>query len=211
MTRLGEYFATHWMDYIWNILRHLEISAISVAFAMIIAIPLGILSTRCHIVEKISVKFWGMLRIIPSVAILIVCIPIIGTGIVPAVVALTILAIPPILINTTQAFKQLPESIVEAAVGMGMNPREVFFQIKVPLAFPIVFTGIRTAIVEVVASATLAAYIGAGGLGEIILTGLGLMRNDLLWLGGITVAVVSLGTGYLLNCIYKQATKYQRV
>ena len=210
MTKLGEYFAVHWMDYIIMILRHLEVSALSVVFAMIIAIPLGIFSTRCSMLEKLSVRFWGMLRIIPSIAILIVCIPIIGTGIVPAVVALTLLAIPPILINTTQAFKQLPEHIIEAAVGMGMDHRELFFKIKVPLAFPIVFTGVRTAIVEVIASATLAAYIGAGGLGEIILTGLGLMRNDLLWIGGVTVAVLSLGTGYLLSLIHKNVTKYQR-
>lgn len=211
MTKLGEYFSVHWMDYIQMILRHLEVSILSVAFAMLIAIPLGILSTRWDTVEKISVKFWGMLRIIPSVAILIVCIPVIGTGIVPAVVALTILAIPPILINTTQAFRQLPQPIIEAAMGMGMDNRDLFFKIKIPLAFPIMFTGVRTAIVEVVASATLAAYIGAGGLGEIILTGLGLMRNDLLWIGGITVAVMSLGVGALLNAVYKHATRYQKV
>ena len=191
--------------------RHLEVSALAVLLAMLIAIPLGILSTRSPLVEKVSVKFWGMLRIIPSVAILIVCIPVIGTGVVPAVVALTILAIPPILINTAQAFKQLPAPILEAAVGMGMDARQLFFKIKVPLAFPIVFTGIRTAIVEVIASATLAAYIGAGGLGEIILTGLGLMRNDLLWLGGVTVALLSLGSGWILNAIYKRVTAYQRV
>lgn len=211
MNRFVEYFSTHWQYYLEMILRHLEVSFLAILLAMVIAIPLGILSTKSEIIEKISVKFWGMLRIIPSIAILIVCIPLIGTGLVPAVVALTILAIPPILINTAQAFKQLPASIVEAAVGMGMDNRELFFRIKAPLAFPVVFTGIRTAIIEVIASATLAAYIGAGGLGEIILTGLGLMRNDLLWLGGVTVAILSLGSGFLLNRMYKSLTKYQRV
>lgn len=211
MTKLTEYFSEHWLDYLQMILQHLEVSIISVAFAMIIAIPLGIFSTRCCLIEKISTRFWGMLRIIPSLAILIVCIPVIGTGVVPAVIALTILAIPPILINTVQAFKQLPQPIIEAATGMGMNNRELFIKIKVPLAFPIIFAGVRTAIIEVIASATLASYIGAGGLGEIILTGMGLMRNDLLWIGGLTVAALSLGTGYLLNLIYKRATKYQRV
>ena len=211
MDQFAEYLSTHWQSLLRMIARHLEVSLLSVLLAMVIAIPLGILSTRSPTIEKVSVKFWGMLRIIPSLAILIVLIPIIGTGIVPAVVALTLLAIPPILINTVQAFKQLPEPIIEAAAGMGMDARELFFKIKVPLAFPIVFTGIRTAIVEVIASATLAAYIGAGGLGEIILTGLGLMRNDLLWLGGVTVAILSLGTGYLLNLVYKRVTAYQRV
>lgn len=205
------YLSTHWTYYLSMIARHLEVSALSVLLAMLIAIPLGILSTRSALVEKVSVKFWGMLRIIPSVAILIVLIPLLGTGVVPAVIALTILAIPPILINTAQAFKQLPEPILEAAVGMGMDAKQLFFKIKAPLAFPIVFTGIRAAIVEVIASATLAAYIGAGGLGEIILTGLGLMRNDLLWLGGVTVALLSLGSGFLLNALYRRVTRYQRV
>ena len=191
--------------------RHLVVSLLSVLAAMLIAIPFGILSTRSRVVERLSVKFWGMLRIIPSIAILIVCIPVIGTGVVPAVVALTILAIPPILINTAQAFRLLPEPIIEAAEGMGMDSRQLFFKIKVPLAFPTVFTGIRTAVVEVIASATLAAYIGAGGLGEIILAGLGLMRNDLLWLGGVTVALLSLGIGALLNKIHDKLTRYQRV
>ena len=205
------YLSTHWTYFLSMIGRHLEVSALSVVLAMLIAIPLGILCTHSPLLEKASVKFWGMLRIIPSVAILIVLIPVIGTGVVPAVVALTILAIPPILINTAQAFKQLPAPIVEAAVGMGMDARQLFFKIKAPLAFPIVFTGISTAIVEVIASATLAAYIGAGGLGEIILTGLGLMRNDRLWLGGVTVALLSLGTGFLLNVLYRRMTRYQRV
>ena len=93
------------------ILRHLEVSLLSVALAIIIAIPLGILSTRYSIVEKVSIKFWGMLRIIPSIAIFIVCIPIIGTGIVPAVVALTVLAIPPILIIQLRHLNSFPNRL----------------------------------------------------------------------------------------------------
>ncbi len=211
MSTFTNYLSTHFPYYLAMIGRHLGVSLLSVLAAMLIALPLGILCTGSPAAEKLSVRFWGMLRIIPSVAILIVCIPLIGTGVFPAVVALTILAIPPILINTVQAFRMLPEPTIEAAIGMGMSPSQLFFKIKAPLAFPTVFAGIRTAVIEVIASATLAAYIGAGGLGEIILTGLGLMRNDLLWLGGVTVALLSLGSGAILNRIHYRLTRYQRV
>ena len=101
--------------------------------------------------------------------------------------------------------------VIEAAEGMGMSKKRLFFTVKVPLAFPVVFTGIRTAVVEVIASATLAAYIGAGGLGTLIFTGLGLMRNDFLWIGGLSVAILSLGVGFILPLIDKWITRYERV
>lgn len=211
MQKIADYFATHSTEYVQMIGEHLEVSLLAVIFAMIIAIPLGIFSTRCKWLEKLSVGIWGTLRIIPSLAILVVCIPIMGTGIKPAVLALTVLAVPPILLNTTLAFQTLPQAVIEAGAGMGMSPMRLFFTVKVPLAFPVVFTGVRTAVVEVIASATLAAYIGAGGLGDLIFTGLGLMRNDLLWIGGISVAVLSLATGYLLDSLEKRITRYQRV
>lgn len=205
------YFSTDLGQYIQYVIEHLEVSFLSVLIAIVIAVPLGVISTRFEWIEKVSLWLWGTLRIIPSLAILVLCIPIMGTGMRPAILALTILAIPPILMNTTLAFKTLPEMVIEAAVGMGMSPRRLFLLVKVPLAFPVIFTGIRTSIVEVIASATLATYIGAGGLGTLIFTGLGLMRNDLLWIGGISVAILSLGTGFLLSAIDKWLTRYQRV
>lgn len=205
------YFSENSSQFFQYVIEHLEVSALSVFFAMIIAIPLGIVSTQVKWIEKVSQWFWGTLRIIPSLAILILCMPFLGTGIKPAVVALAVLAIPPILLNTTLAFKSLPPMVIEAAVGMGMGPKRLFWTIKVPLAFPVIFTGIRTAVVEVIASATLATYIGAGGLGTLIFTGLGLMRNDLLWIGGISVAILSIGIGFLMSLIDRQITKYERI
>ena len=88
--------------------------------------------------------------------------------------------------------------MIEAARGLGMSPTQMFWRIQVPLAFPVAFSGIRTASIEVIASASLAAYIGAGGLGVLIYTGIGAMRNDLLWIGGLSVAALSLLTSRLL-------------
>lgn len=203
------YFSTHGADYIQMVLEHLNVSILSLAAAILIAVPLGIACSRSPLLEKISVGVSGILRIIPSLAVLVVCVPILGTGVLPAVVALTVLAIPPILINTALGFRSVPADVLEAARGMGMDERLVFFKIKVPLAFPVSFAGVRTAASEVVASATLAAYIGAGGLGQIIFTGLGLMRTDLLVIGGASVAVLSLLVGMLLSAIDRRMRPYE--
>lgn len=203
------YFSTHGADYIQMVLEHLNVSILSLAVAILVAVPLGIACSRFPLLEKISVGVSGILRIIPSLAVLVVCVPILGTGVLPAVVALTVLAIPPILINTALGFRSVPADVLEAARGMGMDERLVFFKIKVPLAFPVSFAGIRTAASEVVASATLAAYIGAGGLGQIIFTGLGLMRTDLLVIGGASVAALSLLVGMLLSAIDRRMRPYE--
>ena len=206
MDRIISYFQTNWQEYLRLLGQHLEVTLIVVVVAIVIAVPLGILCSKHRRFQAGCERFFGFLRVVPSLAVLIACIPIIG--ILPAVVALTILAIPPILLNTAQAFINLPEQTIEAAVGMGMSSRYCFFKVKMPLAFPVIFTGIRTAVVEVIASATLAAYIGAGGLGSIIFTGLGLMRTDLLLIGGGSVAFLSLFTGWLLDSYYKRKTRY---
>lgn len=203
------YFSTHSADYIQMVLEHLNVSILSLAVAILVAVPLGIACSRFPLLEKISVGVSGILRIIPSLAVLVVCVPILGTGVLPAVVALTVLAIPPILINTALGFRSVPADVLEAARGMGMDECLVFFKIKVPLAFPVSFAGVRTAASEVVASATLAAYIGAGGLGQIIFTGLGLMRTDLLVIGGASVAALSLLVGMLLSAIDRRMRPYE--
>lgn len=210
MQAIIEYFSTHGAEYLQMVGEHLGVSALTLVIAAVIAVPLGVLCARSPLIDRISVGIATVLRIIPSLAILIFLVPILGTGVLPAVVALCILAVPSILINTALAFSTLPAEVLEAAVGMGMSPARVFFKVKVPLAFPAAFAGIRTAAVEVIASATLASYIGAGGLGEIIFTGMGLMRTDLLCIGGASVAILSLAVGQLLSVVDRRMRRYER-
>jgi osmoprotectant transport system permease protein len=193
------YFSQNGTEFVQMVATHLWLSAVALALATVIAVPLGILGARFRRLDSVSEGVWGTLRIIPSLALLLVLIPVLGTGTLPAVVSLTVLAIPPILINTTTAFKTLPADVLEAAEGMGMPPARELLTVKLPLALPVAFAGFRTATSEVIASATLAAYIGAGGLGDLIFTGLGLMRTDLLWIGGLSVAALSLAVGVLLS------------
>lgn len=210
INEIADYFARHGKDYLALLGGHIGISFLSVLIAMLIAVPIGIAVHKSKIGSTLAERSFGVLRIVPSLAVLIILIPIMGTGVLPSVTALTILAIPPILINTIQAFQNLPKAMLEAADGMGMSTAQKFFKVKLPLAFPLMFAGIRTAVIEVIASATLASYIGAGGLGDLIFTGLSLLRYSLLIIGGGSVAVLSLLTGFVLDSIFKKLTKYQR-
>ena len=123
---------------------------------------------RAPRIKKILTTGFSALRIIPSLAVLVILIPIMGVGVKPALTALVILAIPPILIQTTLAFSQVPDFLLEVADAMGMDKKRNL-QVEVPLGvMPGIISGIRMAMSEVIASATLAAYIGAGGLGILI-------------------------------------------
>jgi osmoprotectant transport system permease protein len=199
MNLIIEYFTANGARYGEAVLRHLWISGLSVFAAFVLAAPLGVVCAANRRLSQIITGLFSALRIIPSLAILFLCIPVMGTGVKPSIAALCALAIPPMLINTTLAFSTLPAALLEAAGGLGMGRQRIFWTVKVPLALPFVLTGLKTAAVEVIASATLAAYIGGGGLGAIIFTGLGLMKVELLVIGGLSVAVLSLACDFLLN------------
>lgn len=188
---------------------HLLISLLSLVIAAAIGVTCGYLASRSERSEKWISGPFQVLRVIPSLAILVLLIPVMGTGVPPAVTALTILAIPPVLLNTIVGFRQVPAFMVECAEGIGMTDRQILWKVRVPLALPLILAGIRTGLVEVIASATLAAKIGAGGLGEIIFTGLGLNRTDLLVIGGVLVAVLSLGCGALFDLFTRRAMPYK--
>lgn len=206
-----EYFENNMDTYLNAVSEHLTISLLSLLVAVIIGIPLGILSTKNGTWYKWVTTTFNTLRIIPSLAVLIFLIPFVGTGIKPAIIALVLLGIPPILLNTALAFHTIPEFMIETSIAMGMSGLQSFYKVKVPLAVPYMLTGIKTAMVEIIASATLAAYIGGGGVGNIIFTGLGLNRSDLLLIGGITVAILSTLSNVLMSCLEKYLLKYKHI
>jgi osmoprotectant transport system permease protein len=206
-----EYFETHIPEWSNALFQHLEISLTAVCIAVAIGFPLGALCAKNRIIKSFITGIFSTLRIIPSLAVLLLCIPLFGIGVVPALIALTFLAIPPVLINTTQAFAGVAPEVIETATGLGMSKVRMFFLVRLPLAMPLVLAGVKTATVEVIASATLAAYIGAGGLGVIIFTGLGLQRADLLIVGGLSVAVLSILADTLLGALEKRLIRYRNI
>ncbi len=206
-----EYLQSHWPSIAVQVRDHLAISLIALAVAILIGVAGGYAASESKTGERWITGFFQVLRVIPSLAILVLLIPVMGTGVMPAVTALSVLAIPPVLINTCVGFQNVPEFMIESASGLGMTEGEMLRKVRFPLALPMILSGIRSALVEVVASAALAAKIGAGGLGEIIFTGLGLNRVDLLLVGGVLVAALSLGSCGVFNLICRGLMPYKCV
>ena len=125
--------------------------------------------------------------------------------------ALVLLAVPPILMNTVAGLSGVPPFMLETAEAVGMTERQVWRQVRFPLAMPMTLTGVKTAAVEIVASATLAAKIGAGGLGDLIFAGIGLYKTDLLLIGGVSVALLSLSTGLIFALLERRALRHTTV
>lgn len=182
-------------------LAYVRICAISIAFAIVIGVVLGVAVSRNPVLSFIAVNLSGLMRAIPVIAFLILVIPFLGIGDPPAIVALIILGIPPILLNTYTGIRGIDPATIDAAKGMGMTYWQILTRIQAPLILPIVAAGIRTSAVQVVATATLAALTGAGGYGVYILDGINTFNSAAIFAGAIPVAVLALiievGMGWL--------------
>jgi len=190
---------------------HLSISFYALLIAFVLCVPLGILCAKKQWLTGPIMGLFNSLRVIPSLAVLVIILPIMGTGFAPALVALTLLACPPILINTYMGFRGIEPAIIEAASGLGMGEKMIMRKIELPLAAPLLLSGLKTAAVEVIASATLAAFIGGGGLGTFIINGLGMYKFSLLLVGALPVALLAILSEVGFAGIERAVTKYQRV
>ena len=198
-----EYAASNPEKLVEALWQHLLLVVVPLAIGLGLGLPLGLLSSRSRTASTVLINSFNALRVIPSLAILFVTIPYFGLSFTSAAIALTLLVIPPILISTDVAFRSIEPAIREAATGMGMAPRQILQQVEIPLALPVIIAGIKTATVEVIASATLAAFIGAGGLGSFIVLGFSLYDNAILLLGAIPVAVLALIAEVSLSAIQR--------
>ncbi|WP_237497205.1 osmoprotectant update ABC transporter permease/substrate-binding subunit OpuFB [Lysinibacillus sp. HST-98] len=174
------------------LLEHIQISFIALFFAVLIAIPLGIYLTNKKKVAESIIGISAVLQTIPSLALLGLLIPLFGIGKVPAIIALVVYALLPILRNTYTGINEVDPSLKEAALAMGMNRSKRLVKVELPLAMPVMMAGIRTAMVLIVGTATLAALIGAGGLGDIILLGIDRNNTALILIGAIPAAILAL-------------------
>jgi osmoprotectant transport system permease protein len=170
---------------------HVALSASALGVAALLCLPLGVLASR-HSWGRAAIAAVNGIRVIPSLAILALVLPWLGLGFASALVALVVLACPPVLVNTDVAFRGVDASALESARAMGMTSGQVLWRVETPLALPVVLSGLRVAAVEVVASATLATLIGAGGLGDIIVAGLELNEPAELLVGSVAAALLAL-------------------
>lgn len=205
------YISQNQSSYLISVREHVLISLLALSAAIIFGIPAGYACDKYRKYEKLIVTAFQTLRIVPSLAVLILLIPVMGTGIKPAMTALVLLAVPAILLNTAAGLRSVPNFMLETAYGVGMTDIEVLWKVRFPLAMPIIMTGIKTAAIEIIASATLAAKIGAGGIGGIIFTGLGLNRTDILLAGGISVAALSISVGLAFELLERLMLKYNHL
>jgi len=180
---------------------HLQLTAISLLAAILIAIPLGILIYHYTSAAKPILYLTGLLQTIPSIALLALMIPLFGIGFVPAIIALFLYALLPILRNTTIALFSIDPLLKNVARGIGLTPWQRLRYIEIPLSTPTIFAGIKTAAVISIGTATLAAFIGAGGLGEFIVTGLSLNNTTMILKGAIPAAILAVLVEFLFELL----------
>lgn len=180
-------------------LRHILLVALSLGAATLAAVPLGLALERARRWAEPAIRAAGVLETIPGIALLAFMIPLLGIGVVPALVALFLYSIYPILRNTFTGVRDADPEAVRAAEALGMTPGQVLRYVRLPLAAPIIMAGIRTAAVIDVGTATLAAFIGAGGLGDPIVAGLALSDTRMILSGAIPAALLALAVDALLG------------
>ncbi|MCP3025959.1 ABC transporter permease/substrate-binding protein [Halobacillus sp. A5] len=193
------------LEKVWE---HLQISIIALVIATLISVPLGLILTRKQRIAEPIIGVAAILQTIPSLAVLAFLIPFFGIGQTPAVIALTAYGLLPILRNTYTGIKEVDPALREAATGMGMNSFRRLSKVELPLAMPVIMAGIRTSMVLIVGTTTIAALIGAGGLGDLILLGLDRGGDaSLILLGAIPAAVLAIVLDLILRLFERTSAK----
>ena len=158
-------------DFPEKLWQHVLLCLAALLVAIAIALPVALLIRNTRLGSAIAINIGNVGRAVPSLAILALALPLLGIGFASALVALTALAIPPILINASTGLREVSKDVIDAARGMGLSGSQILSRIQLPIAAPLIFAGIRTSAVQTVASATLATFIGGGGLGDLIVEG----------------------------------------
>ncbi|MSD84153.1 ABC transporter permease subunit [Lactobacillus curvatus] len=200
------FLTEHGSDLLIKTWEQLYISTIALVLGILVAVPLGIALTRFPKTARVIIAVASMLQTIPSLALLALMIPLFGIGKVPAIIALFIYSLLPILRNTYIGMNDVDPILKDSAKGMGMTPVQSIMQVEIPMATPVIMAGIRLSAVYVIAWATLASYIGAGGLGDLIFNGLNLFKPDLIIGGTIPVTLLALLVDFGLGRLEKQLT-----
>jgi osmoprotectant transport system permease protein len=199
-------------DFLGVLATHLKLSGLALFLAVLVGIPLGIWISRYGAVARVVVNIVGIVRVIPSIAVLFVLLLISPEiGFRPSVIALTLLAIPPLLINTDAGMRGVDAATIEAGRGLGMSVWQLLRRVQLPLALPVILAGLRIAAVEVIASATLASLIGGGGLGDFIYAGLSLLSTERLLVGAVPAALLALGAEVGLGYVERAVAHRERV
>lgn len=173
-------------------IQHIWLAGAALIIGTLVAVPAGIFLTRRPRLAGPVMSAVGLFQTVPSISFLALAVPLLGIGSLPAIVALAIYALLPILRNTYAGLRSVDPGAVEAGRGMGMTRRQLLYMVELPLALPVIMNGLRTSTVYIIGWATLGAYIGAGGLGDMIVTGLALMSGGHILAGAVPVTLMAL-------------------
>jgi osmoprotectant transport system permease protein len=199
-----DYFLAHRTEFWTELIRHVQLSACASLAAFCIGFPSGALATRGRRLGDAAMQVALGMRVVPSLATLFVCVPIFGLGFLSSTIALTLLAIPPIALATDAAYRSADHDAVEAATGVGMTRWQTFWRVRTPLAAPLIIGGVKTATVEVIGSASLAAFVGGGGLGAFVVRGFSLYDPAIMMVGAIPIAALAL----VGDCMFDVCRKF---
>ncbi len=188
------------------VIEHVYITIVAIFGATIIGVLIGVLITRIRSIYDPVLTIASIIYTVPSLAMFVMMIPILGIGFKSAVIALILYSLLIIIRNTAVGIDGVDPNITEAALGMGMTPLGILFRIELPLALPIIFAGIRIAAVSAISMATIAAFIGAGGIGDLLFEGISSQRNDKIIAGAIAASVMAIGAEILLRQVEQGAS-----
>lgn len=214
MTAILSFFHKLGSEMLFRTYEHIYLTFFAMVIAVGIALPLGVYLTRCRW-PRLSAAILGaagVIQTVPSLALIsfivlvfaLIALPTIGT--LPAIVALVLYALLPIMRNTYTGIRQVDPSIIEVATGMGMKPHQILFSVELPLALPVIMAGVRISTVWTIGVATLCGLIGAGGLGDLIIKGLRSMHMDYMLAGTIPAAALALALDWVLASVEKWLT-----
>jgi osmoprotectant transport system permease protein len=203
--RAWQYALSHADELRGALVDHLWLVTIAMTVSILTCIPLGIWTSRSRLVSLAAMNAINAVRVVPSLAVLFLVIPYLGLTTASAAVALILLALPPVLINTDAAFRGIDLAVREAARGMGMTPWQALWRVEFPLALPVILAGVRIASVEIISSATLAAFVGSGGLGIYITRGFAMFDYAILMVGAVPVALLTLFAETILGALQRTA------
>lgn len=189
-----------------GVIEHVYITVVSVFLASLVGIVLGVVITRLRGLYEPVLTVAGVIYTVPSLAMFVLIIPLLGIGFSSAIVALVLYSLLVLIRNTAVGIDSVDPNIIEAARGMGMTSTGILFRVELPLALPIIFAGIRIAAVSAISLATIAAFIGAGGIGDLLFEGMSSQRDDKIVAGAFAASVMALGAEVLLRQIEKGAS-----
>ena len=183
------------------LLEHIQLTLLAVLIAVVIGVPLGIFITNYKRLAKVVIGFANLVQAIPSLAILGFLIPVVGIGSVPAIIMVVLYSMLPIIKNTYTGISNINPDMIESAKGVGMTNIQILKIVKIPLAMPMIMAGIRISGVTAVGLMTIAAFVGAGGLGYLVFSGIQTVDNNLILFGAIPAAILALIIDYITSKI----------